>query len=423
VNKKSGEGAGKRGAAQLRQCSRLPQGLHTPTIRWGVAVIVAALLVAASACRAPERDGSAVSASPAVTASIHSSGVGQLLPGCPAAARRPEQANTSAVALNKLVGGATSPYWMAGDIGASGVLSDGRIAWLFGDTVRAAGVQPRIVANSMVISSARCLSTLVPPDHGPVIPDAAPNVVRWPMSVAVLRRGDHDDLVVLCSRIRRDGFGTYDFTYLGSSSVLFEVPPGGVPVLRHTLELTPDDEDPYEINWGSAATVDGDWLYVYGTRRDREPLTFGRALYVARAPVATPADRRGWRFWDGHAWQPDHTRAESVLAAERGVSQTLSVHVVGGRFVAVSKRGGDLADFVYTWSSPGPTGPWTPRRALRAPFENDAKVLSYAPLGHPEIALASGRLLISISRNTSDFQRLADNPVIGRPLFAEVERP
>ncbi len=105
------------------------------------------------------------------------------------------------------------------------------------------------------------------------------------------------------------------------------------------------------------------------------------------------------------------------------MSQTLSVHVVGGRFVAVSKRGGDLADFVYIWSSPGPIGPWTPRRALRAPFENDAKVLSYAPLGHPEIALASGRLLISISRNTSDFQRLSDNPVIGRPLFAEVERP
>ncbi|MGY2703387.1 hypothetical protein ACVW2K_002971 [Nocardioides sp. HB32] len=37
--------------------------------------------------------------------------------------------------------------------------------------------------------------------------------------------------------------------------------------------------------------------------------------------------------------------------------------------------------------------------------------------------LADGKLLVSISRNTTDPQRLFDDPEVGRPVFAEVERP
>jgi hypothetical protein len=392
--------------------------------RTGIVLLTAVLAVLPAGCR--QHDDETRARRGVVTtpmASPTAAPAGRLVPGCPAASHLPGEANTSAAAVNKLVETARSPDWQAADIGASGMLSDGRIAWLFGDTVRGAGVEPRIVANSMVVSTGTCVSMLVQPGHGPVIPDVRTNVVRWPMSVAVLHRPGFDGLVVLCSRIRRDGFGSYDFTYLGSSAAVFHIRPGGVPVLDRIVELTPDDEDPYQVNWGSAATVAGDWFYVYGTQRAREPLTFGRALYVARAPVDDPGDRRKWRWWDGGSWQADEQDAAPVLPAERGVSQTLSVQHVGDGFVAVSKRGGDLADFVYTWSAPGPTGPWTARRALRAPFENDAKVLSYAPLGHPEIKLASGRLLISISRNTTDFQRLIADPTIGRPLFAEVERP
>ena len=139
--------------------------------------------------------------------------------------------------------------------------------------------------------------------------------------------------------IRRGRNGSFDFSYLGTTAVLFTVPRGGAPVLRRTMGLRPDSTDRHQVNWGSAATVAGDWLYVYGTRLDRDPLVFGRALFVARAPVRTPADRAGWRFWDGRSWQPDPARSAPVLPAAGGVSQTLSVHPVGGGFVAVSKRG------------------------------------------------------------------------------------
>ena len=32
------------------------------------------------------------------------------------------------------------------------------------------------------------------------------------------------------------------------------------------MELTPDSRNAQQVNWGAAATVDGGWYYVYGTR-------------------------------------------------------------------------------------------------------------------------------------------------------------
>jgi hypothetical protein len=58
-----------------------------------------------------------------------------------------------------------------------------------------------------------------------------------------------------------------------------------------------------------------------------------------------------------------------------------------------------------------------------SPFEDRTGVLQYAPLAHPEVALASGKLLVSISRNTTDLARLVRDPHIGRPVFVEIAMP
>jgi hypothetical protein len=263
-------------------------------------------------------------------------------------------------------------------------------------------------------------------DDGPVIPDPAPGVVLWPMSVVVLRppkqvaaEGVHDVLVVLCARTRR-GDAQMDFTYLGSSAI-FSVKPQRAPQLVRVTALTPDRPDLGQVNWGAAATRNEHWLYVYGTRRVGQE--FGRELYVGRAPVAKPGDRDRWQFWDGSVWQSRIAQATAILPAHGGVSQTLSVDVIDGRYVAVSKRDGDLGDFVYQWDAPDPTGPWTPAKGVAAPSGYDTGELEYAPLAHPEITLADGNLLVTISRNTTDFERLLEDPEIGRPVFAEVARP
>jgi hypothetical protein len=160
---------------------------------------------------------------------------------------------------------------------------------------------------------------------------------------------------------------------------------------------------------------------MFGTRQTGHD--FGRELYVGRAPISDPTDRSRWEFWDGGRWDSDMSRAAAVLPAPGGVSQTLSVDRIDGQWVAVSKRDGDLGDFVYVWTAPTPYGPWSPRKGVAAPAGFDTGHLTYAPLAHPEVPLADGKLLVSISRNTTDPQRLFDDPEVGRPVFAEVERP
>lgn len=365
-----------------------------------------ALAVAVTACSGSGPTGGEASPGPAVPS---------LSPTCPTPPA--EKVTVTVDGLNRALSGTIDlPAWQAADIGASARLGDGRIVWLFGDTVRP-DLEPQIVANSMLVSSGRCVSQLLDARKDPVIPDAASGVVRWPMSVVVLRRDDHDVVVVLCSRIDRGDAGAFGFTYLGSSAAVFTVAPGQAPRLDRVVDITPDSRDETQVNWGAAATVRGSWLYVYGTRLTGEPDDFGRELYVARGHAASAADPSGWRYWDGSGWHADQSRAEAVLPSDGGVSQTLSVQATDDGFVAVSKRNGDTANFVYRWTAPHAWGPWTTTKELKAPGGFDTGKLEYAPLAHPEIELTSGDLLVSISRNTTDLQRLMSDPQVGRPEF------
>jgi hypothetical protein len=49
--------------------------------------------------------------------------------------------------------------------------------------------------------------------------------------------------------------------------------------------------------------------------------------------------------------------------------------------------------------------------------------LQYAPLAHPEVPLQTGRLLVSVSRNTTDLQRLLEEPEVGTPRFVVIDLP
>lgn len=326
---------------------------------------------------------------------------------------------------NAVVGQLSLPHWQAADIGATTQLTDGRLVWVFGDTVRSQEFQPRIVSNSMLVSAGKCASQLLPTGGGPVIPDLNARTVRWPMSAASWLLPDGtDELVVTCSRIRRGGTGqALDFTFLGTDVAVFNVAKGGVPQLLRITEATPDNPNTTQVNWGAASLVDGRWLYEYGTRRPSEQ-SFGRELYASRVSLTQVSDRTAWQFWDGHAWQPDVAKATATLPAQGGVSQTLSIDHIGHEYVAVSKRDGDLGDFVYTWHSTTPRGPWEPHAGVPAPNGvPDPSDLQYAPLGHPEIPVARGRLLVSISRNTTDLRRLLEQPEVGKPRFAEITLP
>ncbi len=354
-----------------------------------------------------------------------------LEPACPLPDGEPP---LTADVLNRVVAQADLPGWQAADVATSARLGDGRLVWVFGDTFRRPGSEPPMVSNSMLVSSGSCVSQLVTGDAGPLLPDSADGTVLWPMSVVAVpgaaagpdHRGAQDVLLVFLARTRRHaggGDGGLDFAFRGTSVAVFTVLEREAPQLQQIVRITPDDDDPHQVNWGAAAAVDGGRLHVYGTRTTGEPSVFGRELYVARVPVDAADQRLAWQYWDGSGWTGWDEAAQPVLGADGGVSQTLSVDLVDGRWLAVSKRDGDLGDFVYTWTAPSPTGPWTPRRALPAPAGFDTGRLTYTPLAHPDVDLASGGLLVSISRNTTDGDLLWSDPDHGRPVFVEIPRP
>ncbi|KGN34373.1 hypothetical protein N802_11875 [Knoellia sinensis KCTC 19936] len=341
---------------------------------------------------------------------------------CPA----PPEAGTirpTVAQLNSVLAEADLPHWQAADIGASAHLSDGRFVWVFGDTIRRRGIAPGMVANSMLITSGLCVSQLMSASRGPIVPDVSPGTVRWPMSVALIRDDGVEKIVVFTARIRRgSGDDVWGFRYLGSDAVTFSVEPGEAPQLDDILPLTPDVDSATQINWGSASMVHDGHIYVYGTELPAG-MAFGRSLRVGRSSLADPTDKRTWQFWNGATWQADPGKATPIIPAEGGVSQTLSVDEIDGTFVAVSKKDGDLGSTVATWTSASPVGPWKVSAALEAPFLTGKDEFAYAPLAHPEVPLANGKLVVSISRNTTDLARLRQNPVIGRPRFAEIDRP
>jgi hypothetical protein len=345
----------------------------------------------------------------------------KLEPACPP---QPSLATVSADELNTVMGRLDLPAWQSGDVGASAQLSDGRVFWVFGDTVRSAAFEPRMVSNSVLVTSGTCVSQLITDVPGPVLPETTNRLSQWPMSAVRIPpttadgEGARDVVVVYSARVQR-GARAWDFLVRGASAAVFVVGADGVPRLDRMAALTPDDVDPTHIHWGAAATVDGEHVYVFGTASTGESQVFGRELYVSRMPVDSPDDAARADYWDGTRWQPDHSRAAPVLDAEEGVSQMLTVDQMDGRWLAVSKRGGDLADNITVWSSDQPYGPWTAREvtAMAPAIPGEVR---YSPMAHPDVATRSGALLVSVSRNPSELQTLVDLPWLGRPLFGEV---
>ncbi|MBO9523016.1 MAG: DUF4185 domain-containing protein [Nocardioidaceae bacterium] len=332
---------------------------------------------------------------------------------------------TTVAGINRMVARyRATPGFLGADVGASTKLQDGRGLWVFGDTLREPGFEgQKFVRNSMLMFSPGCASVVMPRDHGAVVPDRADGVGYWPMDLAAVRRAGFDLVGVSLQRVRTTGPGVFDFEILGPAYALFQVPAGKAPRLLLVRDVGPDDPDHRRPTWGAAVEEAGGWLYLYGTAApDRQ--TFGRSLRVARARPEQVGDQRTWQYWDGHHWQRRADRAAVLVPAVRGVSQVLSVFHRGQAWYAVSKRDEVLGTDLVIWSAPGPTGPFTPSRPLASiPSDSANGLLRYMPLAHPELLPARDAVVVSYSRNVTDFQRLLKDPSLYRPRFLRVPLP
>lgn len=308
------------------------------------------------------------------------------------------------------------PQWRAADVGLTVRLGDGRTLWVFGDTARSGEYRPRFVSSSALVTDGRCTVQWVDETGGFI--GNSPGSVCWPSSMAVLPARSYDDVVIGCSRVRRTSTDIFGFDYLGLSIATLRVPHGGVGTRPVVTAIGPDLDDPTQINWGTALLPVGDQMYIYGTRASAAPGS-PRSLLLARVGVGAVATRSAWTFWDGQGWVADEHRAAAVIGTDPGVSQALTVHQRGNTYLAVSKKGGDLTDTVALWRAPAPQGPWTLGPETKFPYEA-GKLVSYQPLGHPDIPLAGGRLLVSVSRVAKSVDDLLAKPKTSRPIFIEM---
>jgi hypothetical protein len=337
---------------------------------------------------------------------------------------------TSVADLNRIAdhlrGG---PSFLGADVGADAALQDDRRLMVFGDTLRSPLFEgQRFVRNSMLLFGPDCIQTVLPADHGALVPDRPSALGRpvgyWPMSVARVSRPGYDLVSVGMQRVRTTGDGSFDFEILGPAVAVFVVALGETPQLVALRDLGPDSADPLRPIWGAATAVHGGWLYLYGTANPHEDYVFGYSLRVARVRPDDVLDQTAWRYWDGAEWSRTSTDAVELIPAEGGTSQTLSVFERDGTWYALSKRDEFLGTDVVVWSAPSPEGPFDDGVTV-ATLPSDAATgqLRYMPLAHPDLLPKPGSVVVSYSRNRTDVEEVLDDPFLYRPRFLRVALP
>lgn len=331
---------------------------------------------------------------------------------------------TSAEGADDLLQGMDDlPTAEGGDHGGSIALADGRRMFVFGDTIRASGISPFLVRNSVLVADGGCLQALEVDDEGPAIPDRG-DLGYWPMSMRAVEVPGGTTVQVVTAGVRRTGLGAYET--VGSNLATFEVPTGRMPRLTSHRQLGTSTNDPRVPTWGAALWESGGWVYVYGTTSNRDKSTFGWSLRVARTRPEDLADTTSWEYWGGSAWAKGEPAAArrpeaALIPADGGVSHVLSVIERDGSWYAVSKVGDYVGDTLAVWKAPSPTGPFV-KHEVRD-LSNSAEIRRYTPLAHPDLETSSGRLLVSWSESPTATGPYYTTPSLYRPRFAEIDLP
>jgi hypothetical protein len=321
-----------------------------------------------------------------------------------------------------------TPEFEGADVGASIELVDGRHLFVFADTLRSTPFGRRhFVRNSMIVVGDDCPRVVMPADHGAVIPDRDEVVGYWPMSLTRLGEGSGYELLgVSAQRVRstgRESDGVFAFEIMGFSAAIFVVPRGGTPRLLNVQDFGPDLVDPTRPIWGAATAVADGWVYLYGTARPwAVPTAF--SLQVARARPSDFLDQARWQYWNGWQWVADPDSAAPLIAADGGVSQTLSIFSDRGRWYAVSKRDEWLGTDLTIWTAPAPIGPFVATSVVaHIPSDPATGMMRYMPLAHPDLLPRSGSVVVSYSENNLRLGVILADPRLYRPRFIRVPLP
>lgn len=340
-------------------------------------------------------------------------------------------APTTAAGYEQLLRGNMNGKWYHGDAGLSTSLPNGKKLWVYGDTIIGDAGQARgnhMISNSAILTEGGCATSLtgplasgkattwIKPTSLTDIPDV--NDFYWPSTPFM----DGSVLRMFLMHMYADTAG---FHHIGIDLATFNLG-SGKPVLQSIAKTPASDAGNSAPLWGGAVVTNGGYHYMLGSLNKHETWVFGHYQYLARVAVGKVVNQASWQYWDGTTWNADKTQAQAIIPGTAGIGVGATAYrKTNGEIVLIAKKYDNFGTDIVAWKSTTAAGPYSEQTpALLAPIpaanytESD---MTYAGLAHPHAKLASGKLLVSYSRNSDDPNFFGDARYGN--YFAEVDQP
>lgn len=209
----------------------------------------------------------------------------------------------------------------------------------------------------------------------------------WPGAL-VVDRSERNGIIYYLNMKTGPG-GAWDFVSVSGSVATWSDPNTSADRIEPPLF---SDEEP---DWGAAAVLVGDDVYVYACESDGDK----KPCRVARVPFRSATERDRYRFWAGNEqWSEDWRNSVPVLDG----ASLFSVHYNAylEKYLAFYMPG--IAGEIALRTAPLPEGPWSePQSAGKTlPAYED---WNYALIAHPEFSRDGGRVEILSYTRPSGF--------------------
>jgi hypothetical protein len=319
------------------------------------------------------------------------------------------------------------PAWLGSDAAFSVPLHDGRILWLFNDTLVATTPahqrsQAALVRNTVAIERgtnptsasmrfywrhARGRPSSYFPEQG----------ARWFWPQDGIRLGR--TLIVFLSRVERSRHRSpgFDFGAAGWRLAVIADASASPAHWRVRLVRPPSALEGYAV--GSAVNRIGGYVLALAVRQ--RGFQFTGWLVRWRAGDLRAGRLRGAQWWaGGKGWVPLSRlgRAPTPITRDAGSECSLSFDRKLDRWVLVHSEGFGASTIAVSFA-PTIEGPWSnPRVVFRPPESGRPGVLVYAAKGHPELSGAD--LAVTYATNSSRSHEILTHPSLYYPRFVRV---
>jgi hypothetical protein len=314
--------------------------------------------------------------------------------------------------------------WSGGDQVTSLRAANGLTYWSFGDTVlgeedpATGAYRPgwQMIANTILVQRGDALGATT---IGAAVPDAADGDRYWTQGMFQVG----SSLYVLCQRVRNTtdffqlrGVELAKFAFRSDGTLSFQ----GMRNTPSTGAL--DGDSAATAQYAADAVVTGGYVYVFGYANAKDDAFAPHRSYVARVATGSVESPGAWRFRDAAgSWVTDRAQVAPILSA-----QVSSVRLIGGRWVLAYKPWNGWGDTVFIESRSAPWGSPLGTVTISSPAgttPQGRKYQTYSPQLHPEQALASGKLLVSIAWNGAMLADVGADADLYKPRFHEVTLP